>query len=27
MPLHEVNDPNLQAALRLWGNPSGEVKA
>ncbi|MGG2064617.1 2,3-diketo-5-methylthiopentyl-1-phosphate enolase [Bacillus sp. S14(2024)] len=26
-PLHEVNDPNLQAALRLWGNPSKEVKA
>ncbi|MEH6849155.1 MULTISPECIES: 2,3-diketo-5-methylthiopentyl-1-phosphate enolase [Bacillus] len=26
-PLHEVDDSYLQAALRLWGNPTKEVKA
>jgi 2,3-diketo-5-methylthiopentyl-1-phosphate enolase len=27
IPLSEANDPFLQEALRLWGNPSEEVKA
>lgn len=26
-PLHEVDDTDLHAALRLWGNPSDEVKS